>query len=82
MIGYRNCRDCQQEFNCADLISGLCPTCAGKRAVRLVDLQHQYQAAVDAGEAGAISRVAEIIREYQLSEGVRLKDVPAAYRVV
>ena len=73
MIGYLHCRDCGQERNCADLVGGLCPTCARKRVARLADLQVRYQAAVDAGEPGASSRVAELIR---------LKDVPAAYRVV
>ena len=81
MIGYLNCRDCGQEVNCADLVGGLCPVCARERIAYLADLQAQYQAAVDAGEPGASSRVAEIIREYQQSERVRLKDVPAAYRV-
>ncbi len=81
MIGYRSCRVCGQDMNCADLVGGLCPTCARERVARLADLQVQYQNAVDAGEPGASSRVAEIIRAYQRSERVRLKDVPAAYRV-
>lgn len=81
MIGYRSCRACGQEVNCADLVGGLCPICARERVAYLADLQVQYQAAVDAGEPGASSRVAEIIRDYQRSERVRLKDVPAAYRV-
>lgn len=82
MIGYLHCRDCGQERNCADLVGGLCPTCARERVARLADLQVRYQTAVDAGEAGASSRVAELIRDYQRSERVRLKDVPATYRVV
>lgn len=82
MIGYLSCRDCGQERNCADLVGGLCPTCARERVARLADLQVQYQAAVDAGEPGASNRVAELIRDYQRSERVRLKDVPATYRVV
>lgn len=81
MIGYRSCRACGHEVNCADLVGGLCPVCARERVARLADLQVRYQAAVDAGELGASSRVAEIIRDYQRSERVRLKDVPAAYRV-
>ena len=81
MIGYRNCRSCGQEVNAADLVGGLCPACARERAAWLADLQREYQAAVDAGEAGASARAAELIREYQASEGVRLKDVPACYRV-
>ena len=82
MIGYLHCRDCGQERNCADLVGGLCPTCARKRVARLADLQVRYQAAVDAGEVGASSRMAELIRDYQRSERVRLKDVPVAYRVM
>lgn len=81
MIGYRSCRDCGHEVNCADLVGGLCPECARSRTARLAELQIQYQAAVDAGEPGASARVAEIIREYQQSEGVRLQAVPARYRV-
>ena len=81
MIGYLSCRACGQEVNCADLVGGLCPICARERIARLADLQVQYQNAVDAGEPGASSRVAEIIRDYQRSERVRLKDVPAASRV-
>lgn len=81
MIGYLSCRACGHEVNCADLIGDLCPACARERVARLADLQVQYQAAVDAGEPGASSRVAELIRDYQRSERVRLKDVPAAYRV-
>lgn len=82
MTGYRSCRDCGQEVNCADLVGGLCPVCALERVAYLADLQVRYQAAVDAGEPGASSRVAELIRDYQRSEHVRLKDVPVAYRVM
>lgn len=81
MIGYLNCRNCGQEINAADLVGGLCPTCAKERAAWLADLQRKYQAAVDAGETGASTRVAELIRDYQISEGVRLKDVPDCYRI-
>ena len=82
MTGYRSCRDCGQEVNCADLVGGLCPVCARERVAYLADLQVRYQAAVDAGEPGASSRVAELIRDYQRSEHVRLKDVPVAYQVM
>ena len=82
MIGYRNCRSCGQEVNCADLVGGLCPGCARERAAWLADLQRDYQADVDSEEAGASARVADLIRGYQVSERVRLKDVPAAYRVI
>ncbi len=81
MIGYRSCRDCGMEVNCADLVGGLCPECARSRAARLADLQRQYQAALDAGEAGASARAADLIRAYQRSEGVRLQAVPMCYRV-
>ncbi len=81
MIGYRSCRDCGQEVNCADLVGGLCPECARSRTARLADLQRQYEAALEAGEPGASARVAEIIRDYQRSEGVRLQAVPARYRM-
>ena len=82
MIGYRSCRDCGQEHNCADLVGGLCPDCAKKRAAHLADLQRQYQGYVDAGHERASAYVAELIRSYQHSEGVRLQAVPAPYRVV
>lgn len=81
MIGYLPCRDCGAETNCADLVAGLCPTCARQRAARLADLQREYQQYVEDGHERASAYVAEIIRAYQQSEGVRLKDVPAAYRV-
>lgn len=81
MIGYRSCRECGTEMNCADLVGGLCPVCARSRIVRLADLQVQYQDALEAGDSGASERVADLIRDYQKSEGVRLKDVPPAYRV-
>lgn len=82
VIGYLNCRSCGQEVNCADLVGGLCPTCARERAAWLADMQRQYQASVDAGEGEASARVADLIKAYQVSECVRLKDVPACYRVV
>lgn len=80
-IGYLNCRDCGEEWNCADLVSGLCPECAKKRTEHLAELQRQYQTYVDAGHERASAYIAELIRAYQQSEGVRLKDVPAPYRV-
>lgn len=81
MIGYLKCRDCGKVFNCADLVGGLCPTCAKERVATLAALQREYQAYVDAGHDRASAHVAELIRAYQVSEGVRLKDVPAPYRV-
>lgn len=82
MIGYLKCRDCGEEYNCADLVSKLCPKCARSRIERLADLQGQYEAALEAGETGASARVAQLIREYQQSERVRLKNIPPRYRVV
>ncbi len=80
-IGYLRCRDCGEVWNCADLISGLCPDCAKERIKRLAELQREYQDYVDAGHEQASAYIAELIRAYQHSEGVRLKDVPAKYRV-
>lgn len=80
MLGYKNCRNCGSLMNCADLVSGLCPTCAQERAARLADLQRDYQAAVDAGDPQASSCVADLILTYQASECVRLKDVPVHLR--
>lgn len=81
MTGYIRCRSCFELFNCAGLVSGLCPACAKIRADRLSELQRAYQAAVDAGEPGASEQIADLIRAYQRSEGVRLQAVPPAYRV-
>lgn len=81
MIGYLKCRECGEEYNYADIVGGLCPECARSRIAHLADLQRQYESALRAGEAGASERVAQLIREYQQSERVRLKDVPEAYRV-
>lgn len=81
-IGYANCRSCGKEFNCADLVSGLCPECAQDRIATLAALQRQYQDAVDNGEAGASQEVADLIRAYQKTEQVRLQAVPEKYRVV
>lgn len=80
MLGYKSCRSCCSLMNCADLVSGLCPACARERAARLSDLQRDYQAAVEAGDPAASSRVADLILAYQASEGVRLRDVPGALR--
>lgn len=80
MLGYKTCRSCGSLMNCADLVSGLCPRCARERAAYLADLQRDYQAAVDAGDPQASSRVADLILAYQASEGVRLKDVPGHLR--
>lgn len=81
MIGYKECRSCGSVVNCADLISGLCPACARERAARLSELQREYQAALEAGDPCASSRVAGLIRDYQAREGVRLRDVPWPMRV-
>ena len=81
-IGYVICRSCGNEFNCADLVSGLCADCAQERIDTLAALQRQYQEAVDNGEPGASQEVADLIRSYQNSEKVRLQAVPVKYRVV
>lgn len=49
--------------------------------MKLSEYQRQYQQYVEDGHERASAYVAEIIRAYQQSEGVRLKDVPAAYQV-
>lgn len=72
-IGYRPCRTCGGEVNCADMISGLCPACAGVHAAELSRLQRQYEAAVAAGEEGAASKVAGLIHDYEISEQLHLK---------
>lgn len=80
-IGYLSCRSCGSVFNCADLVSGLCPECQRERAARLGMLQSQYESALQAGDATASHRTAQLIRDYQQSERVRLRDVAGAYRV-
>lgn len=80
-FGYILCRDCGMELNPADAVSGLCPECSKKRADHLAYLQTMYQSAVDGGDERTSESVARLIREYQQSEGVRLKDVLPAYRV-
>ena len=40
-----------------------------------------YQEALQAGDPAASVEIAQLIRDYQQSEGVRLKNVPEAYRV-
>ncbi len=72
-IGCAVCRECKAEALAVDMISGLCPACASLRVEKLAGLQREYQAAVDAGDASASVRVAEIIAEYEQRERVRLK---------
>lgn len=81
MIGYLPCRDCGAETNVADLVNKLCPECARKRTAHLADLQRKYQKALEDGAAEQAAGLADEIRAYQQAEGVRLKDVPGAYRV-
>ena len=76
-VGYLSCRSCGSIENCADLVSGLCPVCRRERAAHLAQLQSDYQA----GDPAASVEIAQLIRDYQQSEGVRLKNVPGAYRV-
>ena len=80
-IGYLSCRSCGSVENCADLVSGLCPVCRRERAAQLAQLQSDYQDALQAGDPTASAEIAQLIRDYQQSEGVRLKNVPEAYRV-
>lgn len=81
MIGYLPCRDCGAETNVADLVSKLCPECARKRTAHLADLQRKYEKALEDKDTEQASAIADEIRAYQQAEGVRLKDVPGAYRV-
>lgn len=80
-VGYLSCRSCGSIENCADLVSGLCPVCRRERAAHLAQLQSDYQEALQAGDHAASVEIAQLIRGYQQSEGVRLKNVPGAYRV-
>ena len=77
-IGYKACRGCGAETNVADLVSGFCPSCAKAHVNRLSGYQREYEAAVASGDAGASSRVAELISEYEQSERVRLRDAVRA----
>ena len=79
-IGYLSCRSCGSIENCADLVSGLCPVWR-ERAAHLAQLQSDYQEALQAGDPAASAEIAQLILDYQQSEGVRLKNVPGAYRV-
>lgn len=72
--GYKLCRICGEEENVADMVSGCCPVCARYHAQKLSEYQRQYESAVAAGEPDAVSRVSELIAEYEQSERVRLKD--------
>ena len=80
-IGYLSCRSCGSIETCAHLVSGLCPVCRRERAAHLAQLQSDYQEALQAGDPAASVEIAQLIRDYQQSEGVRLKNVPEAYRV-
>lgn len=81
MIGYLPCRDCGAETNVADLVSKLCSECARKRTFHLADLQRKYEKALEDGTTEQAASLADEIRAYQQAEGVRLKDIPGAYRV-
>ena len=80
-IGYLSCRSCGSIENCADLVSGLCLYAGGRGQPTLAQLQSDYQEALQAGDPAASVEIAQLIRDYQQSEGVRLKNVPEAYRV-
>ena len=53
----------------------------GEGPAHLAQLQSDYQEALQAGDPAASVEIAQLIRDYQQSEGVRLKNVPEAYRV-
>lgn len=74
-IGYKLCRGCGEETNCAELVSGYCPTCAKVHADNLSAYQRQYEAAIAGGDKTASARVGALISEYERSERLRLKDV-------
>lgn len=73
-LGYRRCRECDDLWNVADLVSGLCPECARTRTAHLANLQRQYDEHLRNGDAEASEEVARLIRAYSAAEGVRLKD--------
>lgn len=73
-IGYKKCRGCHEETNCAELVSGYCPECSQAHVMFLSEYQRQYEAAVSAGEVGVASRVSELISGFEQSERLRLKD--------
>lgn len=73
-IGYLPCRGCGSETNCADLVSGYCPSCARAHAAALASLQREYEGTLAAGDPAAAKGVGEIISSYENSEGLRLKD--------
>ena len=73
-IGFKFCRGCGAETNCADLVSGYCPNCAKVHVARLSEYQRQYEAAVAAGDASASGKIAALISRYEQSERLRLKD--------
>lgn len=81
-IGYLSCRNCGSVENCADQVSGLCPVCRRERTAHLAQLQSDYQDALQAGDLAASAEIAQLIRDYQQSEGVQLKNVPTAYQII
>lgn len=77
-LGYRRCRECDDLWNVADLVGGLCPECARTRVSHLANLQRQYEDHLRNGDADASEDVLRLIREYTTAEGVRLKDARRA----
>ena len=53
----------------------------GLRPLPCMPEGEDYQEALQAGDPAASVEIAQLIRDYQQSEGVRLKNVPGAYRV-
>ena len=62
-IGYLSCRSCGSIENCADLGSGLCPSCTQERAAYLAALQQRYEDTLSVGDAGTSAEVADLIRD-------------------
>ena len=73
-IGFKECRECGELWNVADMASGLCPECGRVHAAHLSDLQRQYEDHLRSGDAAASDEVRKLIQDYTTAQGVRLKD--------
>ena len=74
-IGYLSCRSCGSIENCADLVSGLCLYAGGRGQPTLPSSRATTRRRCKPGPAASVE-IAQLIRDYQQSEGVRLKNVP------
>lgn len=72
-IGFKDCRECGEVWNVADMASGLCPECGRRHAAYLSDLQRQYEDHLRSGDAAASEKVRNLIQKYTAAQGVRLK---------